>query len=87
MRLLQLWADEPDRAPLHLDSRVISLEPIRRARRDEQLRDAYNDGTIIGFYLGVAACLLVLAILSGLLVRIMIALVGGLVWLLTGGTA
>ena len=82
MRLIQLWADEPDRPPLRLDSRVISLEPIRRARHDDAVHNAYDEGTVVGFFLGVASMALVWLILSGLLLRVMIALVGGAFWLL-----
>lgn len=87
MRLVELWADEPDRTPLHLDSRVISLEPIRRARRDDALKAAYDDGTVVGFYLGVSAAVLAWLILSGMLVSLMVAAVRGIVWLLSSGRA
>ena len=82
MRLIQLWADEPDRPRLRLDSRVISLEPIRRARHDDAVHNAYDDGTVVGFFLGLAAMALVWLVLSGLLLRVMIAAVGGAFWLL-----
>jgi hypothetical protein len=70
MRRLTLWADEPDRSPLRLDSRVISLEPIRRERRDQRVQDAYDDGTTHGFFLGLAAAALAWLFLSGCIVRV-----------------
>ena len=84
MRLVELWADEPDRTPLHLDSRVISLEPYKRNTLESARRAAYDDGTIVGFFLGVAAAVLAWLILSGLLLRIAVAIVAGVVWLLGG---
>lgn len=84
MRVLELWADEPERAPLRLDPRVISLEPLRRARRDERVQEAYDDGTVTGFFLGVCAAVLAWAILSGLLVRVVVAVVHGALWLVAG---
>jgi hypothetical protein len=84
MRLVELWADEPPRPPLCLDPRVISLEPIKRARQADARRAAYDDGTIIGFFLGVLAMALVWAILSGLLMRLAVVLVHAAVSLLSG---
>lgn len=84
MRRLELWADEQDRAPLGLDRRVISLEPIRRTRDDHARRDAFDEGTIVGFGLGVLAMALVWLILSGLLVRLALVLVGAIISIFTG---
>jgi hypothetical protein len=84
MRRVELWADERERAPLRLDRRVISLEPIRRSRQEEDRRDAYDEGTVVGFFLGICAMLLVWAILSGLLVRLAVALVGAVYSIFTG---
>ncbi|HXJ30606.1 MAG TPA: hypothetical protein VN903_00870 [Polyangia bacterium] len=84
MRRLELWADEPDRTPLCLDSRVMSLEPYRRNSLESARRAAYDDGTIVGFFLGVAAAVLAWLILSGLLLRLAVAIVHGVVWLVAG---
>ena len=81
MRRVELWTED-DRAPLRLDSRVISLEPIRRARHDDAVHNAYDEGTVVGFFLGLASMALVWLVLSGLLLRLLIALVGGAFWLL-----
>jgi hypothetical protein len=81
MRRVELWTED-DRAPLRLDSRVISLEPIRRARRDDEVHNAYDEGTVVGFFLGIAAMALVWLVLSGMLLRVMIAVVGAVFWLL-----
>jgi hypothetical protein len=86
MRRVELWADPfdsqarsgqatPDRRPLHLDRRVISLEPIKRARHDDAIRDAFDEGTVVGFFLGVLAMALVWLILSGLLVHLAVVVV------------
>jgi hypothetical protein len=81
MRRVELWTED-DRAPLRLDSRVISLEPYQRDRQETARRDAYDEGTVVGFFLGLAAMALVWLVLSGLLLRVMIAAVGGAFWLL-----
>jgi hypothetical protein len=81
MRRVELWTED-DRAPLRLDPRVISLEPIRRARHDDAVHNAYDEGTVVGFFLGIAAMALVWLVLSGLLLRVMIAVVGAVFWLL-----
>lgn len=49
------------------------------------LMDAYNDGTTVGFFLGVAAAVLGWAILSGTLVRLVAAVVERAVFLAGGG--
>ena len=82
MRRVELWADEPDRPPLCLDSRVISREPYRRNTLESARRAAYDEGTIVGFYLGVAAAVLAWLILSGVLLRVMVAIVAGVVRML-----
>jgi hypothetical protein len=73
-----------ERVPLCLDRRVISLEPIRRARHEHARRDAYDEGTVVGFFLGIAAMALVWLILSGLLVRLAFVIVGAAVSIFTG---
>jgi hypothetical protein len=84
VKRLELWADEPDRKCLRLDRSVISLEPYRRDRHEASRREAYDEGTAIGFFLGLAAAGLVWLILSGALLGVMIGLVGVVVRLATG---
>jgi tetrahydromethanopterin S-methyltransferase subunit B len=81
MRRVELWTED-DRAPLRLDPRVISLEPYQRNRQEAARRDAYDDGVAVGFFLGLAAMALVWLILSGLLLRLMVAAVGAVFWAL-----
>jgi len=84
MRRIELWGDDPDRKCLRLDRSVISLEPYRRDRHEASRREAYDEGTVVGFFLGLAAAGLVWLILSGALLGVMIGLVGVVVRLATG---
>jgi hypothetical protein len=85
MRRVELWADEPDRPHLRLSPKVISLEVIKRQRHDDQVANALDEGTAIGFGLGLLAALLVWAILSGALMTLMVGLVLVIVRLLHPG--
>jgi hypothetical protein len=82
MRRIELWADEPERPHLRLSPKVISLETAKRARRDEARRAAYDEGTCVGFFLGICACGIVWVVLSGLLVAVAARLVWLMLWAL-----